>query len=184
MHIVVGLFLIAKTADYLHYTDNDFTSILPFLAVALLSVLYGLFRRRVDADGQYNHWIRVTELLAFVILGSLFIGTNRSIDYIGCFVMAAIALMLLFSERRIYKDHEILITEDGVVIPGDYKIHTVPWTALSDVVIRHDFVTIFHKNEKYLQYQVQQTLSELELAKLNGFCREKLVQLNETEKEL
>ena len=174
MHIVVGLFLIFKTADYITYTKNDFTTVLPFLAIALLSILYGLFRRRVDPEGNYNQWIRFAELMAFVVLGALLISTERTIDYIGCFVMAAIAFMLWFSERRIYKDHELLITEEGVVIPGDFKLHTVPWNVLSDVVIRHDFITIFHNDEKYLQYQVLQTLSELEVAKMNGFCREKI----------
>jgi hypothetical protein len=175
MHVVLGFFLIAKAADYVHQTNNDFTTVLPFLAIALLSVFYGLFRKRIDPDGNYNHWIRVTELMAFVVIGSLLISTSdNSFDYISSFVMAAIALMLLFSEKRIYKDHELQITEEGVVIPGDYKLHTVPWNVLSDVVVRHDFVTVFHNDEKYLQYQVLQSLSELEVAKMNGFCREKI----------
>lgn len=174
MHILLGFFLIVKSTDYIRLTQNDFSHILPSLAIALFAIIYGLFRKRIDPDGRYNHLIRMTEFAAYAVLAFLLYNVKESFHYLSCLIMAAIALLLLLSERRIYKDHELQITEKGVVIPGDYKLHTVPWNVLSDVLIRHDFITVFHKDEKYLQYQVMQTLSELEVAKMNGFCRERI----------
>jgi len=174
MHILLGFFLIVKCTDYLRLTQNDFSHVLPFLAVALLAVFYGLFRKRIDLEGRYNYLIRLTEFAAYGVMGFLLYDVKEGFHYISCLAMAGIAVLLLFSEKRIYKDHELQFTGEGVVIPGDYKLHTVPWNVLSDVVIRHDFITIFHNNEKYLQYQVMQTLSGLEVAKMNGFCREKI----------
>ena len=58
------------------------------------------------------------------------------------------------------------------MIPGNYKDYLVRWEDLSEVVVREDFLTLFHIKKKYLQYQVMQDLSTLEVAKLNAFCRE------------
>jgi hypothetical protein len=43
-----------------------------------------------------------------------------------------------------------------------------------EVIVREDFLTIFSTNKKYLQFQVLQDLSTLEVAKMNAFCREKV----------
>jgi hypothetical protein len=43
-------------------------------------------------------------------------------------------------------------------------------------VVREDFITLFHVERKYLQYQVLQDLSTLEVAKMNAFCKEKLAE--------
>jgi len=175
LHIVVGFFLIAKGADYYRYLGyKNFLPVLPFYALAIISLVYGFLRKRIDPEAKYNFRIRLLQVVSFLILGILLMDIGKSIDYIGCFIMSGIGTLLMFSEKKIFKETELLITEEGVIIPGDYKSHTVSWDVLSNVVVRHDFITLFHKNEKYLQYQVMQSLSELELAKMNGFCREKL----------
>jgi len=174
LHIVLGCSLIAKAADYYRYDGNNMASVLPFWAVSLLAIVYGLFRKRLDPEGKHNNAIRIIELLAFFVLGYLLLNKGETFDWVMCFVMAAIGFLLFVTERKIYNDSELIIHEKGLAIPGDYMIHEVPWEALSNVVVRHDFITIFHKNEKYLQYQVLQTLSELEVAKMNGFCKDKI----------
>jgi hypothetical protein len=174
LHVVLGCSLIAKGADYYRYTKGDITPVLPFIAIALLSIAYGVFRKRLDFEGQQNGVIRLVEAVAFSVLGFLLLNKGTTFDWVMCFVMAAISFLLFLTEREIYKDSEIIITDKGLTIPGDYTTHDVPWDVLSNVIIRHDFITVFHKNEKYLQYQVLQTLSELEVAKMNGFCREKI----------
>ena len=64
--------------------------------------------------------------------------------------------------------------EAGIRIPGYYRDHLVPWQDLEQVTVREDFITLFHIRQKYLQYQVMQDLSLLEIAKLNAFCREQI----------
>ena len=64
--------------------------------------------------------------------------------------------------------------ESGIRIPGNYKDYLVKWDELTEVVVREDFLTFFHIKKKYLQYQVMQDLSTLEVAKLNAFCREQI----------
>lgn len=175
LHIVAGCFLIAKGADYYRYLGyEDFLPVAPFFVVALMSVIYGLFRRRLDPGAQMNYWLRLLQVVTFTILAALMVVAERQIDYISLFLWSFVTLMLLLSEKRLFSETELLLKEEGVLIPGIYRSHVVPWSELTNVIIRQDFVTLFHRDEKYLQYQVMQTLTDLELVKMNGFCKEKI----------
>lgn len=175
LHIVVGFFLIAKGADYYRFLNYEsFLPTLPFFAVAAISLFYGFFRRRVDIFAKYNFWLRLLQVVSFTVLGFAIMHLGRTIDYIGVFIFAFLCLLLLFSERRVFKETTIFFDEKGVTIPGSYKDFLVKWEDLSEVVVREDFLTLFHVKKKYLQYQVMQDLSTLEVAKLNAFCREQI----------
>jgi hypothetical protein len=177
LHIVMGFFLIAKAADYYkHLGYKNFLPVIPVLLIAPFSLFYGLFRKKLDPSAQYNNWLRVLQAICFTVLGFLFINSENKIDYIVAFIFGFISLFLFFSERSIFNETTIFFDENGISIPGYYKEHLVKWEELEDVKLREDFITIFHAKQKYLQYQVMQDLSTLEVAKLNAFCREKIEQ--------
>lgn len=175
MHIIIGFFLIAKGADY--YRFLEYKTILPALpafAVAAVSFAYGIARRRIDLTAKYNYLLRLVQVITFTTLGIAFIKISRPVDYWGLFIFAAICIVLLFSERRIFTATVIFLDETGVKIPGYYRDYLIKWQDLLEVKIREDFVTLFHRKQKYLQYQVVQDLSLLEVAKMNAFCMEKI----------
>jgi hypothetical protein len=175
LHIVIGLFLIAKAADYYKYIAyKNFLPVIPVLLIGSFSLFYGFFRRKIDLTHRYNYWLRLLQVITFTVLGFMMVNTGRSIDYIGIFVFAFLSIVLLFSERRIFEETTIFLDETGIRIPGYYRDHVVKWEELSNVVVREDFITIFHIKQKYLQYQVLQDLSILETAKMNAFCKEKI----------
>ena len=175
LHVVVGLFLIAKASDYYRLLNYEtIVPVLPVFAVAAVSLLYGFFRRRFDIFAKYNGLIRLLQVLTFLLLGVAVMSVGRTIDYIGIFIFAFLCILLLISERRVFKETTIFFDEAGVKIPGNYKDHFVKWDELSEVIVREDFVTLFHIKKKYLQYQVIQDLSTLEVAKMNAFCREQI----------
>jgi hypothetical protein len=175
LHIVIGFFLLAKGADYYKYLDYGFfLPVLPFFIVALFSLIYGFMRRRIDMTARWNYWLRLTQLVCFTALGIAFLKTGRSIDYVGVFAFAAFTILLMFSERKIFQETSILFDTAGAHIPGYYREHLVPWEDLKEVVVREDFLTLFHVHKKYLQYQVLQDLSVIEISKLNDFCKEQM----------
>lgn len=177
LHLVVGFYLILNGSIYYRSTGyQNFLPVLPFMLAGGASLFYGLFRRRIDHDHRYNYWLRLVQVIAFTVLGVLMIGVGRTIDQVSVFIFAFLSILLLFSERRIFQQTTIFINDTGVRIPGYYRDYLVRWEDLSNMVIREDFITIFHRQRKYLQYQVLQDLSTLEVAKMNAFCREKLEQ--------
>ena len=175
LHIVIGLFMIFTASNYYRFTN--YKNIVPvgfILLVASVSLFYGFFRTKMDLSAHYNYWLRLVQVVAFTFLGFLMIGAGRPVDYIGVFVFALISILLMFSERKIFQETTIYIEERGIKIPGYYRDHLVKWEGISEVVVREDFLTIFNKKQKYLQYQVMQDLSTLETAKMNAFCKEKI----------
>lgn len=175
LHIILGFFLILKAFDFYSLSlHQNMLSMIPVLVVAAASLYYGFFRRRIDPSGKNNIWLRLIQAASFLAFGFAMMKVGRPIDYWGLFLWAALSLVLIASERRAFVDTTIYIGEQGVTVPGYYKDHLIAWDELNEIVIRHDFVTLFHHNKKYLQFQVMQTLSELELAKMNAFCRENL----------
>lgn len=175
MHIIVGFFLLLKTFDLNNLLLEKATAkLLPFLSVAGLSLFYGFFRSRVDTTAKYNGPLRGLQFVTFVLFGMVMMQAGKRFDSVVLFVWALVVFLLIFSEKKLFTDTSLKITEAGIRISGTYKEHLVEWAALEDVTVRHDFITLFHRNKKYLQYQVMQNLSELEVVKMNAFCRERI----------
>ena len=179
LHIVNGFFLVAKAADYFKYAEyTNFFAVVPTLLIGTLSLFYGFFRKRVDPFAHYNYGMRIIQVVAFAALVVMFIAIDRPADYIGISIFVVLSSILVFSEKKIFEETTIFFDENGIRIPGGYRDHMVPWSEVSNVVVREDFVTIFHVKQKYLQYQVIQDLSTLETAKMNAFCKEKIESVN------
>lgn len=175
LHVVIGFFMIFNAANYNRFTS--YRHVLPIaliLLVASISLFYGFFRRKMDLSAHYNYWLRLVQVISFTVLGFLMLGTGRSSDYIGLFVFAALSIVLMFSEKRIFQATTIYLEDAGISLPGYYRNHLIKWEDISEVVVREDFLTLFEANKKYLQFQVLQDLSTLEVAKMNAFCKEKI----------
>lgn len=175
VHAIIGFFLLIKCFDlYKYMVEKSLVPILPFLTVAAASIFYGFFRKRFDAPAKHNAAMRFLQTVTFLTFGVLMYRLDKTIDYIGLFLWAFLTLILFFTEKKAFQETNIIITDEGIKIPGTYREHLVEWDTLETVAIRHDFITLFHKGKKYLQYQVMQDLSELEVVKMNAFCKEKI----------
>lgn len=175
-HAIIGFYLLAKSAEYYQrYLQYDsLLPVLPLFALALFSVAYGFFRRRIDPAARFHAFLRLAQVIGLTALGIALSRTGRPLEYLGLLFFAAVTILLLFSERKIFQGTTIELRRDGILVPGSYRDHQLPWLALSEVVVREDFLTIFHKKKKYLQFQVRQDLSVPELAEMNAFCREQI----------
>ena len=175
LHIIIGFFMIFNASNY--YRTTNYKNLLPVALVLLVasnSLSYGFFRKRMDLSAHYNYWLRLTQVISFTVLGVLMTAAAKPTEYFGVFVFAFLGIVLMFSEGRIFQETTIYFSEDGIKIPGYYRDHLLKWNEISEVVVREDFLTLFNTNQKYLQYQVVQDLSTLEVAKINAFCKEKV----------
>jgi hypothetical protein len=179
LHLAAGFFLLAKTMDYFKLSGYAyFINVLPFLAVVLLCLAYGFFKRKMDAGGRFNHWVRTIEVLAFAVLGILMINKGRPIDYLILFTWAIICLFLMFTERKMFHDAKMFFKKDGIFIPGYFYNQKLFWDNIKEIVARKDFITIFYPNNKFLQYEVMSLIDEEELAEINSFCKYQIDQFS------
>ena len=175
IHVIIGFFLLIKSLDfYKYFGESSVTPIALFAAVAIVSLIYGFFRRRLDITAKHNAGIRLLQTISFLSFGILMYRLGKTVDYATLFIWAFLTLLLFFSEKKVFQETLLSFTNEGIRVPGTYKEHLVEWNLLESVTVRHDFITLFHKGKKYLQYQVMQDLSELEVVKMNAFCKEQI----------
>jgi hypothetical protein len=176
-HIVAGLFLLANTAEYYKESGfKNFFSVFPMLLVGLVSLIYGLFRKKLDPAASFNHWIRVSQFLMFSILGVLMLQSKIEFRNISLLLWAAICIMLLFTERKIFHDAFLLFSKNNITIPGYFSNKVIPWSVIENIVVRQDFVTIYYPGNRYMQYEMLTEVTDTDIKTINLFCQQQIEQ--------
>ena len=172
-HVVAGLFLLANIAEYYKQLNyQNFFSVLPMYLVAVASLLYGLFRNKMDPKAKFNHWMRMLQFLIFSVLGILMLKTKMDFRNISLFLWAVICILLLFTERKIFHDAFLNLGKNNITIPGYFSNKVLPWSVIENVIVRQDYVTIYIPRNRYIQYEVLSELSEAEIKDINFFCQQ------------
>ena len=185
LHIAAGFFLLLKSFDYYSLQHfMHFLNLLPFFIAALLSLLYGFLKKKHDPQTRLNRWVRLMQVCAFTILGIDFITFNKTFSVVVLFAWAIGCLLLMFTERKVFHDAEMLFNQDGIFIPGYFTNQRLFWTSIQDVIIRPDYITIFRQNETFLQYEVLKKLNGAKLDEIALYCNEQIKQSGKKRTEL
>lgn len=180
LHVVAGFFLIANAGTYnQEHNYEQLGAVVPVYAIALLSLVYGFMRKRLDPQARYNHWLRLMQFLVFAVLGVLMINTGKSLTAASLFLWAGITLLLLFTERKVFHDTALLLEEDGIHVPGYFRDHVLPWAIIEELVLRQDYVTILRKDKKYVQLELLSPVSDPETDQINRYSKEQIAQFSQ-----
>jgi hypothetical protein len=175
LHIVAGLFLITSTSAYFKLLNYEhFLSVFPMFAIAVGSLVYGLLRSKIDAHAKYNHWMRMLQFLAFAVLGILMLQTKLESRSLMLLLWAAICILLLFTERKVFHDTSLSFEEKAVTVPGYFSNKVLPWEVIENLIVRQDYVTIYLPQNRYIQHEVLAELNEKEINEVNNFCQQQL----------
>lgn len=180
LHVVAGFFLIVNAGTYnqLHQYEQ-LAVVLPVYAIALLSLVYGFGRKRIDPLARYNHWLRMLQFLVFAVLGVLMINTGKSLTAATLFLWAGITLLLLFTERKVFHDTALLLLEDGIHVPGYFRNHVLPWAIVEELVLRQDYVTILRKDKKYVQLELLTPVTAEETEQINRYSKAQIARFSQ-----
>lgn len=177
LHIAAGFYLLLTSLDYwMVQPDRVFLNTVPFFIVALLSLLYGVLKKFHDPQAKLNRWVRLMQVCAFTVLAMDFIPVGKTLSVILLFAWAVGCLLLMFTERKVFHDAEMLFNRDGIFIPGYFSNRRLFWTSITDVVIRPDYITIFQSNDTFLQYEVLKKLNTATLDEIALYCTEQIRQ--------
>jgi hypothetical protein len=175
LHIAAGFFLLLKSLDYFRLQQyGNFKDVWPFLGAAAFSLLYGVFKKLWDPLAKRNPWIRLMQVCVFTILAFNFIPHGQNVSVILLFGWAIGCLLLMFTERKVFHDAEMLFTKDGIFIPGYFTNRRLFWSNLKEVVVRPDYITIFQSDDSFLQYEVLKKTGLAELDEIALYCRQQI----------
>ena len=97
IHVIVGFFLLIKSLDFYKYLgESSVTPIALFAAVSIVSLVYGLFRKRLDPLAKHNAGIRLLQTVAFFGFGILMYRLGKTVDYASLFIWSFLTLLLFF----------------------------------------------------------------------------------------
>lgn len=177
LHIVAGLFLLANAVEYFERLQyKNFFTTLPFFLVSVISLVYGLFRNKIDPKARFNHWVRMVQFLMFSILGVLMLQSKMDFRNSMLLLWAVICILLLFTERKIFHDVFLLFGKNTVTIPGYFSNKVIPWSAIENIIVRPDYVTLYYPQNRYIQYEILTEINEAEIKNINLFCQQQLEQ--------
>lgn len=132
-----------------------------------LFVLIGLISSNF-VDKRKNKKISFTTILLCAGIGlKIFTAT----EYVG-----SLLILAGIFEKYLSKNKEIGFSETGIVISGLFP-KKYNWSALSNVIIKDDLLTIDFKNNKVLQHYTDDEEDdeyEVESDEFNAYCREML----------
>ena len=175
LHIVAGFFLIANAGSfYRHLNYETILPVLPVYFIAVLSLVYGFFRTKIDPFARYNHWVRLLQFFIFLLLAFLFLSFANAFSILALFIWSFVALFLLVTERRLLNYTGLQVKEEGVLIPGVLSYHLLPWQLVESIIIRPDFVTIFQTNKKFVQLELLKNIGPEERERMEQFCKQQI----------
>ena len=171
LHIAAGLFLLVKSVDYFGLQQyQKFIAVLPFFLAAFVSLLYGVLKKFWDPAARFNMAVRLMQVTVFTVLAIEFTAYNQTVSVGLLFAWAIGCLLLMFTERKVFHDAEMLFNRDGIHIPGYFTNRRLFWNNLTEVVVRPDYITLFLTNSRFLQYEVLKKLDAAVLDEIALYC--------------
>jgi hypothetical protein len=82
----------------------------------------------------------------------------------------------MFTERKVFHDAQLEVKTEGIHIPGYLKTHVVPWAIIENLVVRTDYVTILRRDQKYVQLEILNDVSQQEIEAINQFSQQQIHQ--------
>jgi len=182
-HIIAGFFLIGNAGSNLNQIGFKIIwPILPVYGVAMISIVYGIFRTKIDPHANYNLLVRSMQMITFLILGFVFLSFANTIAIVSLFLWSLIVFLLMRTEKKVFSRVEIRLTEEGILIPGFFSDHRLPWNLVQHFVVRKDYVTITRTNQHYVQLEVLKPFDDADINNMNAYSERQIELQNKMNK--
>ena len=153
------LHIIAAAVFVLNATDNKVKiSIYVLLGFyALLSGVYFFYRTHKKALETFS----LTMALLYA---------NFWYQHVGIVAMLIFAIIYIVVAVVKGKRTSVVFSHEGIQLTRVFKTILFPWTALTNVVLKDDILTIDFKTNKIIQVEIVETAMTVDEAEFNRFC--------------
>jgi len=141
------------------------------IACSLLVFTYVLFGKHLTSNTvRSNLYFRLLEIASFSYAAWYFLSSLHLLLQ-GSLTMATLVglVYLMFMERNIFKPVSVVLNEQGILLPGMSKAKLLSWKEIDNLRIRNDFISINTKDNRFLQYEINQVLSDKEIDEMNSW---------------
>ena len=183
-HVLAGLFLAANAGLIIKsFGYKLIWALLPIYLISIISMIFAFRLKKVKDPVKSNQWMRMLQMVAFLVSGFILVYYGNSIKSLVLFVWSGICLGLYLMERFIFSKPSLKITDANLQVPSLYSNKIINWEKIESVVIRQDFITINYLNNRYLQLEVINQLTGTEIEQISLFCNRKTAETIEQERQ-
>ncbi|MGE9313531.1 hypothetical protein ACLOAU_17910 [Niabella sp. CJ426] len=135
--------------------------------IYLLLLFLAVFRGIWDYRAYKKQKGLMSNVLLLVIIALFWSRTEYNM---GIWINLLLAGLYFISTRKL----KIIVSEEGVSYPT-FPAKIIPWSEISNLILKDDILTIDLKNNKIYQHLVEYTDNAANEPEFNDFCRTKLV---------
>lgn len=154
MHAMAGIFLLIYGMQFITDIEHSWVYLVSLLPVSLFILFSAFFRRHFFLDLNFNRSFRILEA-GFLFMGAMhFIQAKMMLGGILYLFMSAFLLFLLYVELRLFQGQYIILNEKEIVIETPVSNKRVKWAELTNMVIKHQYLTLSFSDGKFSQYEI------------------------------
>lgn len=173
LHLLASFLMVANAWGDFKQPTPDLLFVLVQLGAALLILLFVFTGKKIFPNtGTTNSIFRLLGAAVLLYAAWMFY-TVMNLTLLGNLqLLAGLGLLFLFySERFIFANATVTITEAGVRYPSGNRHRQISWSEVEDMRIRNDYISINTRSNQFLQFESAAVLSELQMDEMNAFCR-------------
>ena len=175
LHLLAGFLMIANAWGNFKQPTPNLIFVVTQIAGAILTIVFAFSGKKgFSVSKNTNAFFRIVET-AILLYAAWYFFNTMNLHLMGMLqLLGAIGLLLLFfTEQKLFTPSFLLINENGITTPGNFKDRIIPWAAIENMLVKNDFVSINTKQNHFLQYETGEILSKLQIDEMNAFCRGK-----------
>jgi uncharacterized membrane protein len=172
-HILISLILIYDLTHVREEGKKDWIFSTVYVIAALFLFVAGILNRRIIRTISKNLNLLLFQFILIIGGAIYFWSKGASLVAVSHAILAgAIVLFWIYLKKR-DEGEKILVSEESIVLPGLSGDRIVEWTQLTNVIKKHDLLTLDFKNNKLLQVQVINA-DHIDEDEFNQFCQQQL----------
>lgn len=171
MHIMAAILLIVYGLPYLRHFSEEWMMVLGVLLPAVTVLLVSVFKSGLLRDANNNRVFRILEA-GFLLMGCMhYLQTSNYMAALFFGFVAVVMLILLWMESRILHDQFAVFTPSVIELELPFTTKKYQWNEVQQVVLKHDYLTLTFKENKYTQVGIQPNFTEEEKIDFEFFCQ-------------
>lgn len=135
--------------------------------IYLLLLILSVFRAVLDYKAYKKRKSLMSNALLLVVIALFWSRTEYNA---GIWLNLLLAGLYFVSTRKL----KIEVADEWVSYPT-FPARNIPWTDISNLILKDDILTIDLKNNKIYQHQIEYSDNTVNEPEFNDFCRTKLV---------
>ncbi|MER3498420.1 MAG: hypothetical protein C4308_07190 [Chitinophagaceae bacterium] len=176
LHILIGLIFVFNFWNAAKTDKKDWLFSAIVIIAAGFLLITGLFGSKLKLTLQKHLALLLFESILIGAAGIYFWSMAKTLVGVSHILMGGTVLLFWIYLLQRRDGEKILISHLNIILPGMFGKRVVQWNELSNVLKKHDLLTLDFRNNKLLQVEV--TNGEIKETEFNLFCRQQLMAHN------